>query len=418
MSDAVPAAVSLLLAAGAGLFAVGCGEDPAGANGSAGAEDTTNAVDASDDASDDVSTDTADATTSAPIDFDAPGRFRTGHRTVTATDAARQRTLTIELWYPAGLAADTPLKPGKLGEFAATPAQQTALATALAGAVTTCTSAATVANRDAPASGTGKLAVVAFSHCHTCTRFSSFSVAERLASHGMLVVAPDHAGNTLFDDLAGAPGKLDKAMLATRAADIRFALDVVLDKDNKALPDDLRGRGDVNRVGVMGHSFGSVTAGLVAQTDARIKAVVGLAAPMQNPLLPGVEIAKIKLPLMLMLMREDNSITEFGNKLIRDNFTAAPGPAYKVELDDAGHWSVSDLCGLRDAFMPGCGAATRQTDGEPFVYRPVSEGLAIASRWVGAFFFAHLQGDPPATALLQGPAKRAGVFAEHKAAHP
>ena len=79
---------------------------------------------------------------------------------------------------------------------------------------------------------------------------------------------------------------------------------------------------------------------------------------------------------MFVVAKEDNSITEFGNKFIRDNFTDATVPAYRIEVPDAGHWSVSDLDGLVDIFKAGCGDAVRQTDGTDFTYLDPSSAAA------------------------------------------
>ena len=46
----------------------------------------------------------------------------------------------------------------------------------------------------------------------------------------------------------------------------------------------------------------------------------------------------------------------------------------KLDIADSGHWSFSDLCGLSEAFSPGCGRGTRHSDkesGESFDYLPV-----------------------------------------------
>ncbi|MEO8700931.1 MAG: hypothetical protein ABI867_12860, partial [Kofleriaceae bacterium] len=106
---------------------------------------------------------------------------------------------------------------------------------------------------------------------------------------------------------------------------------------------------------------------------------------------------------------EDNSITEFGNKFIRDNFTAATVPAVKLEVPDAGHWSVSDLDGLVDLFAPGCGAAQRQTDGEDFEYLDPEAGRAIAAAYATAFFKANLQDDAKARAYVEAASDSFGV---------
>ena len=129
----------------------------------------------------------------------------------------------------------------------------------------------------------------------------------------------------------------------------------------------------------------------MAQTDSRMVSVMGIAAPMENPLLPGVDIGSLDLPLMLVVAEEDNSITEAGNVLIRSNYTSAPGPAWKAEVADAGHWSFSDLCGLVETFDPGCGTDERQTaPGEVFSYLEPAQGRHIVSSLAAAFFLQTL----------------------------
>ena len=147
-----------------------------------------------------------------------------------------------------------------------------------------------------------------------------------------------------------------------------------------------------------------MTTGLVLEDDPRPVAGMSIAAPVQNPLLPGVTLANVQKPLLFLVAKEDNSITEIGNNLIRDNFADANPPVWKLEVDDAGHWSFSDVCGLTDGFSPGCGEGTRQTvPGETFQYLPVKSGLQIASSTAAAFFSAELFGDPQALSYLAKP---------------
>ena len=157
---------------------------------------------------------------------------------------------------------------------------------------------------------------------------------------------------------------------------------------------------DPARIGVMGHSFGAVTAGWVLQYDPRIKAGIAVAAPMENPLVPGVSIAAITQPTLHVVAVEDNSITAFGNTLIRNNYEAITTPTYKVEIDDAGHWSFSDLAGVTEGFAPGCGDGSRQTNGEPFSYLEPTDAVPIVALYATAFFRAHLGDDSAAMARL------------------
>jgi len=328
------------------------------------------------------------------LTVEAAGAFAVGSERFTVEDAARSRSLVVQAWYPTdATAADVAV------EDLEDEPNRTAYADLLDAAPAGCpTRTARVALDAAPADGPFPL--VMFSHCHDCTRWSSFTIAERLASHGFVVVAVEHTDNALWDYLDGTNVALDADFLPVRAADVRFVLDEVLAGDLPVDPE---------QVGVFGHSFGSVTAGLVAQDDDRIDAVMGLAAPMENPLLEGVTITSIPQPIAFLIAVEDNSITEFGNTLIRDNYDQAPGPAWKLEVPDAGHWSFSDLVGAAEPFPAGCGDGVRQTDGEDFTYLDPADGRALAASYVTAFFRATLTDDAGAEAYLTS--GRSGVDA-------
>jgi len=220
---------------------------------------------------------------------------------------------------------------------------------------------------------------------------------ERLASHGFIVVAPDHIGDTLFDRLDGIQSPLNDELVDVREADIRFLIDRVLAGD--VLPDGVTA--NAAPLGMLGHSIGSVTAGRVAQNDSRIAAVVGLAAPMENILYGEVSMEAIDVPLGLLAATEDNSITEAGNLFIRENFSKANTPAYKMEIVDAGHWSVTNIAGLDEFFAPGCGDGLRQTNGEPFTYVSVDTANGHTATFVTAFFAGHLLNEPSALELLR-----------------
>ncbi|MBY0280281.1 hypothetical protein K2Z84_33530 [Candidatus Binatia bacterium] len=332
---------------------------------------------------------------------DAAGPYPPASTTIVLTDRARDRALTVEVWYPAVASARAAADAGEPVErFFASSADRARYAALLAESPDSGPSRRTHAARDAaPASTRDGFPLLVFSHCFECFRFSSFSIAERLASHGFVVAAPDHAGDTLFDPTL----PLTTDVLQIRAADVRFVATALLDGTNGAeqLPASLRGALDASRLGVFGHSFGSVTTGLVLQDDARFVAGLGIAAPFENPLLTGVSMSRIAQPVLYLVAREDNSIGEIGNQFIRLNFDQAPGPIRKVEVADAGHWSFSNICHLGDNFTPGCGEGVRQTvPGAPFAYLPIDQGIAIGQAYVTAFFLAELQGDAAARDYL------------------
>lgn len=327
--------------------------------------------------------------------------YPVGHVDFVATDAARQRTMRMTLWYPADPSEAAAAKTGiAIEEFVPAGPDRDAFAALVAQTKEACTTRRTHSAKDAkPAMIAGKLPIVAFSHCLNCTRFSSFSIAERLASQGIAVLAPDHTGNTLFDALAGNSAALGASFLAVRAADIRFGMDLALDPTSTVLPANLRGRFDPAKVGVYGHSYGGVTTGRVLADDARFKAGLALAVPMG---FLGVTMAMIHQPVAFLLAMEDNSISEAGNILIRNNFADASPPAWLWEVADTGHFSFSNIAGLKEGYEPGCGEGVRQTvDGETFTYLDNDVARGIAQDFVSAYFALHLQGVASAAALLE-----------------
>jgi predicted dienelactone hydrolase len=334
------------------------------------------------------------STPSIPDDGDpwADGPFVPAHVTATLVDEARDRTLTVEIWYP--VFSDALLDAGAPVSHFEPEGERAGVEALLAAAPEGCPTRQTDAARGVSAMEVlGPRPLVAYSHCLNCGRYSNFTVAERLASHGFVVVAPDHAGPRPF--VEGSPGEtLSPGQLTTRVADMGAVLDAALDGSLfEGIDAVAQLEVDADAVGVMGHSFGSATAGFVAHDDPRVKAAAGLAAPMANPLFRGATMPGIEVPVMLVVAQEDNSIGEAGNAQMRTNYDDANAPAWRVEIEDAGHWSVSDFAGLTDAFMPGCGMGERHSEaraGEAFTYLPAARGVELTARHVTTFFLAHL----------------------------
>jgi hypothetical protein len=70
-------------------------------------------------------------------------------------------------------------------------------------------------------------------------------------------------------------------------------LDVLLDPNARLLPDGLRGKLDAQRVGIVGHSIGSITTGQFTWGEKRVKASVFIAAPPTVPLLTPASLAGV-----------------------------------------------------------------------------------------------------------------------------
>lgn len=348
-------------------------------------------------------TTSADETTGAGagIDYSGPGAHPVGNTRFTLPSG--ERDLLVEVWYPADPSAARDAAAGHpIEDFVPAGPDHDTLVDLLADLSPSGqigTRLQTSSAFDAPPVA-GPWPLIVFSHCHNCVRFSAFTVAERLASHGFVVAAPDHVGNTLFDSLGGMDTQIGEEFLQVRVADLQAVLDVMLASVDP-VPAALHGLVDPDRIGALGHSFGAATTGRIAQDDPRIKAALPIAAPVENPLFPGTHVADIHVPMLSILAREDNSIQQIGNNLIEMNFNNANPPVRLVSVADAGHWGFTDICGLVAGFDPGCGEGTRQTEpGVPFTYLDVAVSREIAGAYSLAFFDRYLRDNVDAEQFL------------------
>ncbi|TVQ96020.1 MAG: hypothetical protein EA398_16495 [Deltaproteobacteria bacterium] len=337
---------------------------------------------------------TLDDPTGIP-DLAAAGPWAVGHRTLRA-QVAEERQLAVEVWYPAASAEGSRTALSAMEADA----RAGALAALLADAPEDCLRNTLGAVRGTRVAS-GRFPVVLYSHCHVCTRWSGAAMAERLASHGVVVLAPDHEGNTLWDQLEENAASVGEAFLRVRADDLHALLAILRGQadstqrllDDPAELDDLLTAMDPERMATLGHSFGAATAGLVLQEDPELRGAFAVAAPMENPLTPGVRMADLgERPVGFLLAVEDNSITTFGNTFLRDNAASALGPSVLVEVDDLGHWGMSDIVSLLPMFEPGCGDGRRMTNRRDFTYLPPDAGRDIAATAVAAFLVPLLTG--------------------------
>lgn len=199
----------------------------------------------------------------------ARGPFPVGVRTFTLRDHPRNdRTLPVEVWYPAmdahaGADLDT-----RQDTYEMLPGLPRVTQEAV---------------RDAePRSG--RYPLVLFSHGFGGHRRQSTFFCTHVASHGYVVAACDHTGNTVFDVMraalaarAGEPmpdfGDSLRSFAVARPADVRALLDQLLD----GLAGELGGLIDRERIGMSGHSFGGWTTMVVTAQDRRIRAALPLA---------------------------------------------------------------------------------------------------------------------------------------------
>lgn len=166
--------------------------------------------------------------------LDQPGPFRVGYRTFERTyrppGQSADRTIRIHVWYPT---LDTS---GTFPTYG----------------VYRDRDAFTDATAAAPAHASGLYPLHAYSHGHRGFAGVSHFLHRRMASHGWVTVAPDHTGNTLFDNVDPRP----IAIYYERSLDVAQAIDALGELDPS---DPLAGRIDTSHVLLTGHSFGSHT---------------------------------------------------------------------------------------------------------------------------------------------------------------
>lgn len=197
------------------------------------------------------------------------GPYPVGVRSYAVTDQTRQRPLAIEAWYPAAEAArGRDLDPATRDTYELLPGFPPPWQEAA---------------RDA-APRAGQYPLVLFSHGFGSHRRQTTFLCTHLASHGYVVAAVDHTGNTIADIVqsilqaagGGEPpdvlGPIDD-FIAWRPADVVFTLDALLGGLDRELAPLI----DASRIGMTGHSFGGWTTLMIAAREPRVGAALPLA---------------------------------------------------------------------------------------------------------------------------------------------
>lgn len=272
---------------------------------------------------------------------DSPGPYAVGRLTFEVEDPVRQdRRFLVDVWYPVD--PEDAQEDFTIYEilFWGLPSE--------------------LALDGPPVSRGGRFPLVVFSHGSGGIRFQSIFLTELLASHGFVVAAPDHTGNTLLDD---SDGELTVQKMTDRPLDVSLVVSRMLAK-NEDPADPFYQTLDPGRVGVAGHSFGGFTslamaAGFGADppdeiaaelpqgfepipADGRVKAIVPI-APVSS-FFGDAELSSIHVPTLIVGGTED-SITPVEPES-RRAFELIPGDVFRVDVVGAVHFSFTNSCDL------------------------------------------------------------------------
>jgi dienelactone hydrolase len=233
------------------------------------------------------------------------------------------------------------------------------------------------------------------------------SLAEDLASHGYVVVgfdAPYRSSVVVFPDgrviqrapqnnldALDGPEQEQRALELVKAwsADIGFALDQ-LERLNDSDPSGrFRGRLDLQRVGVFGHSLGGATALQFCHDDRRCKAGVDVdGAPLGNVIAEGVT-----QPFMFLLSdhsREPDTETGPIEANIRSIYDRQPaGRRLEIVVRGANHYMFSD-----DGAMLKSPLLMRVLRMLGLVPIDGRRQVAVAAHYIVTFFDVYLKGAP------------------------
>ena len=330
------------------------------------------------------------------------GPHPVGVRTIQLTDPLRpDRTLTTEIWYPADESARG--MPGVsyglgLDDVAAMAGDDYGLYVALIALIfgdeDLLTLVETSAVRDAAlATADPDRGLVLFSHGYRGVRYQSTFLTTYLASHGYVVAAPDHVGNTMFDGSMS-----DDDAVQHRVQDMAF-LSEALGAAVRDSADVFHQAWDPERVGWVGHSFGASTVLMAGAMDNQEWVGVSL-APLFDDRMAGVtepDQYEVRGALTVLGGTEDTTC-EWSHQQDAYDHTAAP--RFLGQLDGARHFDFTDLC-ANDLFRLGITSFVEELNdacgADPTAYHATVQALSTAT------LNRYLACDPDAAADLVSP---------------
>ena len=252
--------------------------------------------------------------------------------------------------------------------------------------------------------------VVLFSHGLGGARTGSSFLGKHWAARGYVAVFLQHAGSdeSVWQGLPPLQIKMAMQQAANGANYKLRCEDVVVVLDELAILNAkkdhaLKGRLDLKKVGMSGHSFGAQTTQAVSGerygwrrraiarfSDARIKAAMALSPSRSQRFEPSTSFGGVKIPWLLMTGTKDEAA--IGDTTVDDRLAVypalPPGNKYELVLKDGEHHAFTD-----GSIRPGQGNRIPH-------HHPAILGISTA------FFDAHLKKDAAALTWLKGAGPR------------
>lgn len=259
----------------------------------------------------------------------ATGIYAVGHTRMTFIDELRDnRVLPAYIWYPADVAAT---------------ADAVATVYPLQGDAGI---ESPLAFNDIPIDASTTRGLLVFSHGSGGTNDQSTPLMEHLASHGFVVVSPEHTGNTSSDNSDSY-----EVVSANRVPDVSFIIDSMLELNEPGMGP-FSGAINAEQIGVLGHSFGGFTAiGTAAgygetSADPRVKAIM----PVSGVILDAYsaeDLAGIEIPVLLLGGTLDTAVPIENNDFAFMSLVNAP-QVIQVDIIGATHTHFANICGIGD----------------------------------------------------------------------